>query len=72
MAAKRSAPALFYAGTFNGHRCSHFTVDDRLRVVRASVDVALMREALADRTLQVTVRKAIERRLRQLGTVDAS
>lgn len=55
----------FHAGSWNGHDFLHITVDDRLRVLK-HFDAAQCRRALALTDLQITVRTALERRLRQL------
>ena len=55
----------FVTGTHEGHHVGEVTVDGRLHMVK-SFDREQCKEALAMPHLQATVRRAVERRMRQL------
>lgn len=65
-----SSPQLFFFRAYDlGDRTVntyHTCSADRVRAVKACTDPALLRDALGHTDLQGAVRKAIERRLREL------
>lgn len=62
---------LFLAGVYGNLNTATYYIDvqSRLAAVKRATNVAILREALTDDSLQKTVRVAIERRIKQLEGV---